>query len=119
MKLRPPLPQVDAYNNTYTESTVGDWKQGDWRDTISVPRDGHVVVRFQPHLYSGLILHHCHVYNHETGGLKEMVDVLDCSDAAKQRMMADCDMGDDWPWAGFNCTAICDDKSMNMIGSGR
>merc|ERR1719198_1455335 len=69
---------VDAYNNTYTESSLGDWRQGDWRDTISVPRDGHVVVRFVPHTYAGLILHHCHVYNHETGGLKEMVD---CSTA--------------------------------------
>ena len=43
---------VDAYNNTYTESPAGDWKQGDWRDTVSVPRDGHVVVRFMPHTYA-------------------------------------------------------------------
>jgi FtsP/CotA-like multicopper oxidase with cupredoxin domain len=105
---------MSSDNTTYMTSPTLDWTSGDWRDVVSVPRDGYVVVRFTPLRYAGPILHHCHVYNHETGGLKELVDVIDCSDEAKQKLIEVCTGGDDWPFAGFNCTSICNDDSMNM-----
>merc|ERR1711998_627833 len=108
---------VDAYNNTMVNSLLGDWVSGDWRDVVSVPRDGYVVIRFTPIKNAGLILHHCHVYNHETGGLKELVDVIDCSEEAFEKIMDVCPDGDDWPFAGFNCSSICSDDSMYMHGA--
>mmetsp|Transcript_18012 Transcript_18012/g.32740 ORF Transcript_18012/g.32740 Transcript_18012/m.32740 type:complete len:150 (-) Transcript_18012:229-678(-) len=55
-----------------------DWVTGDWRDTVSVPANGTIFVRFRPTVQKGLVLHHCHIYNHETAGMKEMHAVIDC-----------------------------------------
>mmetsp|Transcript_91733 Transcript_91733/g.262270 ORF Transcript_91733/g.262270 Transcript_91733/m.262270 type:complete len:639 (-) Transcript_91733:195-2111(-) len=70
---------TDDRGNVYTTSPMLDWQSGDWRDTVSVPANGTVWVRFKPTLYDGLLLHHCHIYNHETAGMKEMMSVVDCS----------------------------------------
>ena len=32
------------------------------------------------------MLHHCHIYNHETAGMKEMVAVIDCSNTTLTAM---------------------------------
>ena len=57
-----------------------DWKLYDWRDTVNVPPGGWIKVRFLPENYGGLLLHHCHVFNHETAGMKQLVSVVNCSD---------------------------------------
>ena len=59
---------------------VNDYDIGDWRDTINVPKGGWVTVRFKAENYAGFLLHHCHVFNHETAGLKQLVAVVNCSD---------------------------------------
>ena len=100
----------------HDNSPMLDWKMGDWRDTVNVPRGGRVVVRFKPTKYTGLVLHHCHVNNHETAGLKEMVAVMDFSAEARLAIRASCRGLDLWPWAGFNCSDACSDKSMFMEG---
>merc|ERR1711988_637716 len=87
---------VDLHGNVYTESPMLDWESGDWRDTVSVPANGTVFVRFKPIMFDGLILHHCHIYNHETAGMKEMVAVVDCTDSTlKDTKAAVCDSLDD------------------------
>ena len=103
-------------NVTYTSSPTREWTSGDWRDVVSVPRDGHVVVRFTPLRYAGPILHHCHVYNHESAGLKEMIMVVNCSAGAIAKLNAHCSGNDVWPWAGQDCTNMCTDESMDMTG---
>merc|ERR1719231_1257164 len=57
-----------------------DWHPWDWRDTVTIPLGGWVTVRFVPENYAGYLLHHCHVYNHEAAGLKQLVAVVNCSD---------------------------------------
>jgi len=69
---------LDMRGNVYTESPMKDWVTGDWRDTVSVPANGTIFVRFRPTVQKGLVLHHCHIYNHETAGMKEMHAVIDC-----------------------------------------
>merc|ERR1711998_691812 len=87
---------TDWYGRTYYESPMKDWKSGDWRDTVSVPANGTVFVRFKPIRFTGLILHHCHIYNHETAGMKEMVAVVDCSASTLRKMKeAMCESIDD------------------------
>lgn len=44
-----------------------------------MPANGTVYIRWKPVLQKGLVLHHCHIYNHETAGMKEMMAVIDCS----------------------------------------
>ena len=57
-----------------------DWHPWDWRDTVNIPYGGWVTVRFVPENYAGYLLHHCHVFNHETAGLKQLVAVINCTD---------------------------------------
>ena len=57
-----------------------DWSLWDWRDTVNVPHGGWVKIRFLAENYAGYLLHHCHVFNHETAGLKQLVSVVNCSD---------------------------------------
>ena len=67
----------------YTSDPRGhttDYQIGDWRDTINVPLGGSIKVRFKAENYAGYLLHHCHVFNHETAGLKQLVSVVNCSD---------------------------------------
>jgi len=77
---------VDLHGNVYTESPMLDWQSGDWRDTVSVPANGTIYVRFKPTHQKGLVLHHCHIYNHETAGMKEMVAVIDCQNQTINKM---------------------------------
>ena len=108
------LRAIDAHGITWSASPTNDWVAGDWRDIISVPRNGSVVVRWRPTLHTGLLLHHCHVYNHESAGLKEMIMVVNCSAGAIAKLNAH---GNDvWPWAGQDCTNMCTDESMDMTG---
>jgi len=57
-----------------------DWHMYDWRDTVNVPHGGWIKVRFMAENYGGLLLHHCHVFNHETAGMKQIVAVVNCTD---------------------------------------
>ena len=41
-----------------------------------MPANGTIYVRFKPTHQKGLVLHHCHIYNHETAGMKEMHAVI-------------------------------------------
>jgi len=72
------MKMVDHRGRLWHESPMLDWISGDWRDTVSIPANGTVYIRFKPIQFTGLVLHHCHIYNHETAGLKEMVAVVDC-----------------------------------------
>ena len=107
---------IDAHGISWSASPTNDWVAGDWRDIISVPRNGSVVVRWRPTLHTGLLLHHCHVYNHESAGLKEMIMVVNCSTGAIAKLNAHCSGNDVWPWAGQDCTNMCTDESMDMTG---
>ena len=97
---------TDWYGRTYYESPMKDWKSGDWRDTVSVPANGTVFVRFKPIRFTGLILHHCHIYNHETAGMKEMVAVVDCSASTLRKMKE------------AMCESIDDDDRIRRLSTG-
>ena len=57
-----------------------DWSLWDWRDTVNVPHGGWVKIRFLAENYAGYLLHHCHVFNHETAGMKQLAQVINCTD---------------------------------------
>lgn len=114
---------VDADGVEYTESPAGDWKAGDVRDTVSVPVEGYAVVEFVPVKYTGLVLHHCHIFNHETGGLKAMFAVVDCRDDTVAALKtALCESPDRWAFTHLDdletCIATidyyCSDSAMAM-----
>ena len=45
--------------------------------------------------YAGYLLHHCHVFNHETAGLKQLVAVVNCSDDRIYNLVAYADSSAD------------------------
>lgn len=117
------MKMIDMRGNEYFESPMKDWKAGDWRDTVSVPCNGTVYIRFKPTKFKGLVLHHCHIYNHETAGMKELVAVEDCSKStlddmkskmcSRRRLEAPSDAPDGydftWPWFEQDTESQCED----------
>jgi len=89
------MKMYDDRGREWLESPMLDWKAGDWRDTVSIPANGTIFIRFKPIQFTGLVLHHCHIYNHETAGLKEMLAVVDCRGPTiakmKEKVCADLD----------------------------
>ena len=45
-----------------------------------MPHGGWVKIRFLAENYAGYLLHHCHVFNHETAGMKQLAQVINCTD---------------------------------------
>lgn len=45
-------------------------------------------MRFVAENYAGFLLHHCHVFDHETAGLQQLVAVVNCSDDELYRTLA-------------------------------
>jgi len=58
--------------------TSPDYVKGDWRDTITPPSPGEVVVRFQPRDWVGDSFAHCHIFGHEDRGMAVKVIISDC-----------------------------------------
>ena len=46
-----------------------DYQIGDWRDTITVPYQGSVTIRWRPRDFTGMSLAHCHILAHEDEGM--------------------------------------------------
>lgn len=48
---------------------LDDLQVGDWRDTIPIPMNGNVTIRFRPLDFTGKSLAHCHVFVHADLGM--------------------------------------------------
>ena len=46
-----------------------------WRDTVVVPRNGSVTLRSRFLDFTGTSVLHCHVLNHETLGMMQVVEI--------------------------------------------
>ena len=53
-----------------------DYKIGDWRDTITVPYQGSVTIRWRPVDFSGKSLAHCHILAHEDEGMMMAFNIV-------------------------------------------
>lgn len=51
-----------------------DYRVGDWRDTITIPANGYVVIRWIPDSYEGPSLAHCHLFPHSDTGMVIVFD---------------------------------------------
>ncbi|OQR97434.1 hypothetical protein THRCLA_06960 [Thraustotheca clavata] len=52
-----------------------DYSIGDWRDTITLPLNGNVTIRFRPVDFTGLIAAHCHILGHSDAGMIMLVEI--------------------------------------------
>lgn len=52
-----------------------DYEVGDFRDTVTTPMAGEVVVRFEPSTFLGLVPMHCHMSPHSDRGMIAVAEV--------------------------------------------
>jgi FtsP/CotA-like multicopper oxidase with cupredoxin domain len=61
-----------------------DIRVGEWRDTLPIPKDAPVTVRFRPDRFVGMALLHCHMIPHQDLGMAAVAVIVPAaaSDAA-------------------------------------
>uniref|UniRef100_H2YBB0 ferroxidase n=1 Tax=Ciona savignyi TaxID=51511 RepID=H2YBB0_CIOSA len=59
------------------EGTIAYVEPGDWRDTFTVPPMSNVTIRFKTDSYTGLVVAHCHILNHEDLGMMLAVEIVE------------------------------------------
>ncbi|OQR88771.1 hypothetical protein THRCLA_10113, partial [Thraustotheca clavata] len=52
-----------------------DYSVGDWRDTITLPLNGNVTIRFRPVDFTGMIVAHCHIVGHSDAGMIMLIEI--------------------------------------------
>lgn len=57
--------------------SAGAHPTGEWRDTVFVPANGNLTLRWQAQHFTGRSLLHCHILQHEDLGMTWRVDILD------------------------------------------
>lgn len=106
---------VDRWGTKYYTSPSLDWVSGDWRDTVNVPRGGSLVMRWMPTRYTGTTMYHCHIYNHETAGMKAMIGISNCTDAyLKSAIDYMCTSEGSYPFETQNSKKKCEESLRYM-----
>lgn len=70
--------QIVAFSAT-EGPLLDDLRVGDWRDTIPIPINGNVTIRFRPLDFIGTSLAHCHVFVHADLGMMLPYTILNPS----------------------------------------
>ncbi len=58
-----------TYTNPYQQPTQGTYRYASLRDTINIPPDGSVLIRFRVSAQLGKYVFHCHILPHEDAGM--------------------------------------------------
>ena len=70
----------ESTQNLYADRyTLAWYKNGDWHDTIMYSRRATfpaVTIRFQTDKFSGHMVQHCHLLNHEDHGMMAQYDIV-------------------------------------------
>ena len=72
------------YTNPFVKPAPGKYRYASLRDTINIPPDGSVVIRFRVSSELGKYVFHCHILPHEDAGM--MMGVLAIAGPADRRI---------------------------------
>jgi FtsP/CotA-like multicopper oxidase with cupredoxin domain len=73
-----------SYTNPFNQPPVGKYRYASLRDTINIPPDGSVLIRFRVSPDLGKYVFHCHILPHEDAGM--MMGVLAIPGPAARRI---------------------------------
>lgn len=92
--------------------SVGYARIGDWKDTLLIPPLVNITIRFIPIDFTGDVVIHCHILQHEDAGMMMVVGIVDEGESTD----ADIAAGNAYPGTCRKCDRYPPNNPTNLCG---